>query len=99
MPTPKEKFNFTDAYQELEEINDWFQQEDIDLDKGLKRYRRGLELIKKCRGRLKEAEKQFHDIKKEFPIEKSKENKVAQNKNTEKNNDGVEKVNDKEIPF
>lgn len=66
MPTGKEEFNFTKAYQELEEINKWFQEEDIDLDEGLKKFRRGLELIKQCRERLKKVENQFQEIKKEF---------------------------------
>jgi len=63
---PDEKFNFTKAYQELEEINEWFQGEDIDLDEALKKYERGIELVKKCRERLKEAENKFEDIKKKY---------------------------------
>ncbi len=61
----KEKFNFTKAYQEIEEINRWFQQEDIDLEEGLKKYQRGLKLVKECRQRLKETENQLKEIKKE----------------------------------
>jgi len=61
-----EKFNFTKAYQELEEINEWFQGEDIDLDEALKKYERGIELVKKCQERLKEAENKFEDIKKKY---------------------------------
>lgn len=95
MPKSKEKFNFTNAYQELEEINEWFQQEDIDLDEGLKKYKRGLELIKKCRGRLKEAENQFRDIKKEFKIEETKETPFENDTNS---NDESE-VKSEEIPF
>jgi len=65
----KEKFDFTKAYQELEEINEWFQQEDIDLEKGLEKYKKGLELVKRCRERLKKTENQLRDIQKEFPKE------------------------------
>jgi exodeoxyribonuclease VII small subunit len=42
----EEKFNFTKAYKEIEEINTWFQQEDINLDEALEKYERGMELIK-----------------------------------------------------
>jgi len=61
-----EKFNFTKAYQEIEEINEWFQGEEIDLDEALKRYEKGMELVKKCKERLKEAENKFEEIKKKF---------------------------------
>lgn len=60
------KFDFSKAMTELEEINRWFQSEEIDLDIGLAKFRRGLELIKMCRGRLKQVENEFIEIKKEF---------------------------------
>jgi len=66
---PDEKFNFTKAYQEIEVINEWFQREDIDLDEALKNYERGMELVKKCKERLKEAENKFEEIKKKYFIE------------------------------
>ena len=72
----KEKFDFTKAYYELEQINEWFQQEDIDLEKGIEKYKRGLELVKKCRERLKTTENQLRDIQKEFPKEESKTEKA-----------------------
>jgi len=56
MSDPKNKtFDFAKAIEELEEINRWFQNEEIDLDKGLSKFRRGLELIKKSRERLKQV--------------------------------------------
>lgn len=67
-----QKFNFTKAIKELEEINNWFQNEEIDLEEGLRKFRRGLELIKQCQERLKTVENEFKKIKKEFaeePIE------------------------------
>lgn len=93
----KEKFNFTEAYQELEKLNDWFQREDIDLDEGLKKYRRGLELIKKCRERLKAAENQFIEIKKEFFIKELKEGSAS--KRTKNGNNSDEEDDVKDIPF
>lgn len=62
----KEKFNFSEAYKELEQINEWFQKDDIDIDEALKKYERGLELINLCKKRLKEVENKFEDIKNKY---------------------------------
>ncbi|HOK34708.1 MAG TPA: exodeoxyribonuclease VII small subunit [Candidatus Paceibacterota bacterium] len=62
----EEKINFTKAYQEIEEINEWFQNEDIDLEEALKKYERGMELIKKCKERLNEAENKFEEIQQKY---------------------------------
>ena len=66
---PEEKFNFTKAYQEIEEINEWFQGEEIDLDEALRKYEKGMDLINKCKERLKEAENKFEEIKKKYTAE------------------------------
>jgi exodeoxyribonuclease VII small subunit len=66
------KFDFTESVNKLEEINSWFQNEDIDLDEGLYKLKAGKELIKKCRTRLKEVENEFIKIKKEF-VEEAQE--------------------------
>jgi exodeoxyribonuclease VII small subunit len=66
---PDEKFNFTKAYQEIEEINEWFQSEEIDLDEALQKYEKGMDLINKCKERLKEAENKFEEIKKKYAAE------------------------------
>lgn len=72
MSDPKDKtFDFAKAIEELEEINRWFQNEEISLDEGLSKFRRGLELIKKSRERLKQVENEFKKIKKEFSEEES----------------------------
>lgn len=59
------KTNFKQAIKELEEINTWFQQENIDLDEGLVKLKRGKELIKICKEKLKEVENEFVEIKDE----------------------------------
>jgi exodeoxyribonuclease VII small subunit len=64
--TTDKKFNFTSAYEELEKINEWFSGEDIDLDEALAKYERGMELVNKCRQRLKEAENKFEEIKNKY---------------------------------
>lgn len=63
-----QKFDFTKAIKELEEINRWFQEEEINLDEGLKKFRHGLDLIKKCQQRLKQVENEFVKIKKEYSV-------------------------------
>jgi exodeoxyribonuclease VII small subunit len=63
------KFDFTESVNKLEEINSWFQNEDIDLDEGLHKLKEGKDLIKKCRTRLKEVENEFIKIKGEFAEE------------------------------
>ena len=65
---PKE-FNFTDAYKKIEEINEWFQGEDIDLDEAIDKYKEGMELIQKCKKRLEDTEHKFEDIKSKYTVE------------------------------
>ncbi len=64
--TEEDKFNFTKAYEEVEEINDWFQKEETDLDEALQKYERGMDLVQKCKDRLKKAENKFEEIKKKY---------------------------------
>lgn len=59
----KKQFDFAKAMKELEEINKWFQEEEIDLDLGLEKLKRGKELITACRERLKDVENQFIQIR------------------------------------
>jgi exodeoxyribonuclease VII small subunit len=66
MADDPKKFDFTASIKTLEEINNWFQNEDFNLDEGLQKLRLGKDLIKKCRGRLQEVENEFVKIKQEF---------------------------------
>jgi len=68
--TTEDKFNFTKAYEEVEEINEWFQNEETDLDEALKKYERGMELVQRCKDRLKKAENRFEEIKKRYSKDK-----------------------------
>ncbi len=58
------EFNFKKAFAELEEISTWFQNPDIDLDEALKKYQRGLALIKEAQAHLKETENDFRAVAK-----------------------------------
>jgi exodeoxyribonuclease VII small subunit len=65
----KEKFDFTKAYKEIEEINQWFQKEEIDLEEALSKYEKGMELIEKCKKRLEKSKNKFEEIKKQYSEE------------------------------
>jgi exodeoxyribonuclease VII small subunit len=69
MADDPKKFDFTQAINQLEAINTWFQHEDFNLDEGLHKLKQGKELIKKCRIRLHEVENEFVHIKQEFAEE------------------------------
>jgi exodeoxyribonuclease VII small subunit len=61
-----EEFNFKKALDELKKINEEFDSEEVDLDEALKKFKRGLELAKKCKERLKEVENEVVKIKEKF---------------------------------
>lgn len=91
-------FDFAKAINEIEEINQWFQSEDINLDEGLAKFRRGLELIKKCRTRLKQAENEFTEIKKEFDV--NEKEIISSNEEEQiKNPNDSKGIDPKDIPF
>lgn len=60
------KANFAEAFKELEDIVQWFEASEVDLEEGLKKFERGLELAKKCRSRLSEVENKVTRIKEKF---------------------------------
>ena len=62
----KKDFDFTKAYKEIEEINEWFQKEEIDLEKALDKYEKGMELIEKCKERLEKSKNKFEEIKDKY---------------------------------
>lgn len=66
MSVKEKKANFAEAFKELEEIVQWFESTEVDLEEGLKKFERGLELAKKCRARLGEVENKVTKIKEKF---------------------------------
>lgn len=74
---PKEKSdsqNLNASLKKLAEITDWFEnQEEIDLEEGLRKIREAVKIIKDSKGRLKEIENEFEEIKKEADL-KEEEN-------------------------
>lgn len=59
------KFDLKKALQELEEINRWFAQEEIDLEEGLAKLKTAKKLLQQCRSRLQEVENEFKEIQDE----------------------------------
>lgn len=60
------KSSFADAFQELEQITAWFETAEVDLDEGLKKFERGLELASVCKQKLTEVENKVVELKKKF---------------------------------
>lgn len=64
---PKKKLNFGEAFAELEQITEWFDsEENLDLDKGLKQFERGLELAGELKKKLNQVENKVEEIKEKF---------------------------------
>lgn len=59
-------FDFGGAYKELESIIEWFEREDPDIEAGLAKFERGLQLAKLCKERLKDVENKVVEIKAKF---------------------------------
>jgi len=66
--------NLNNSLKRLSEITEWFDnQEEIDVEEGLKKVKEAAELIKASKERLKTIENEFKEIKKEIDIEEEKE--------------------------
>jgi exodeoxyribonuclease VII small subunit len=61
--------DFGKAFKELEQLAEWFEKEEPDLDKGLEKFERAMELASDCREQLSKAEQKINDIKKKFETE------------------------------
>ena len=65
--------NLNDNLKRLAEITEWFDnQEEIDIEEGLKKVKEAVGLIKASKERLKTIENEFEEIKKEIDIEEEK---------------------------
>jgi exodeoxyribonuclease VII small subunit len=65
MPAKKSP-TFAKAFAELEELTQWFETQDVDLDEGLKKFERGLELAAVCKKKLTEVENKVETLKEKF---------------------------------
>lgn len=66
MTTPAKPFEFDKALKELEEITQWFEQSDTDLDAGLVKFERGMELATQLKAHLAGVENRIEKIKQKF---------------------------------
>lgn len=57
---------FAEAFAELEKLTEWFETEEVDLDVGLAKFERGLELAQVCKKKLSEVENKVTTLKKKF---------------------------------
>ena len=77
---PKEKLdtkNLNNSLKRLAEITEWFDnQEEIDVEEGLKKVKEAAELIRASKERLKTIENEFEEIKKGIE-EETKEDQDA----------------------
>jgi exodeoxyribonuclease VII small subunit len=69
MPKKSPSTDFGKAFTELQAIADWFEREEPDLEKGLEKFERAMELAALCRERLASAEQRIEDIKKKVHTE------------------------------
>jgi len=80
-----EKSNLNSNLKKLVEITEWFDnQEEINVEEGLKKVKEAVELIKTSKERLKNIENEFEEIKKGIDIEDDKE---EENKDEDKDGD------------
>ncbi len=62
--------NLNQNLKRLSEITEWFDnQEEVDVEEGLKKVKEAVALIKASKSRLKEVENEFEEIKKEIEPE------------------------------
>lgn len=59
----KKEISFTEAMTELETLAESLESETVDIDEGVKKFERGLELIADLKKRLQRTEASIRDIK------------------------------------
>jgi exonuclease VII small subunit len=95
--TKEKKEDLTESLKALGEIVSWFEdQEEIDLEIGLEKIKKGAELVKSSKQRLSEIENEFNLIQRE--IEKDGEIKTPSRITTPPEDD-EEEIRKEDIPF
>lgn len=59
-------FEFEKALKELEELTAWFESTDVDLDAGLAKFERGMELAAELKSHLASVENRVEKIRQKF---------------------------------
>lgn len=98
------KQDLTSDLKKLYQICEWFEeQEEVDIEEGLKKVKEAAGLIKRSKERLKEIENEFEEIKEEITEEIEKEGELEEEEESEEefeeyeDNNGEMGVED--IPF
>ena len=61
----EKKQSLSESIRKLEDIVAWFEgQEEIDVEKGLEKFKEGASLVKASRTRLREIENEFREVEK-----------------------------------
>lgn len=61
----EKKESLSESIKKLESIVEWFEnQEEVDVEKGLEKFKEGALLVKSSRERLKEIENEFREVEK-----------------------------------
>ncbi len=63
---PTKPFEFEKALKELEELTAWFESSDVDLDAGLAKFERGMELATELKTHLASVENRVEKIRERF---------------------------------
>jgi len=90
------KQDLTTDLKKLSDISEWFEeQEEVDVEEGLKKVKEAAALIKASRERLKAVENEFEEIKKEIGLKGDDDNKREE----EEEKGEEEEVDVKDIPL
>ena len=71
------KFNFDAAMAELESITSWFESSEVDLDQGLVKFERGMELAAELKDHLATVENRVEKIKLKFNQPTARQSEAA----------------------
>lgn len=63
---PQKPFNFEASLTELDQITQWFESSDADLDAGLEKFERGMVLAASLKEHLSKVENRIEKIKAQF---------------------------------
>ncbi|MDD5071450.1 MAG: exodeoxyribonuclease VII small subunit [Patescibacteria group bacterium] len=106
MTTKKiDKIDLNDQLRRLSEIAEWFeQQEEVDVEEGLKKVKEAALLIKMSKKRLTEVENEFEEIKKDIAdeveeVEENEDNNVSEEIDVQNEEVDIEDEQIENIPF
>jgi exodeoxyribonuclease VII small subunit len=81
---PNKPVNLKESLNSLNEIVQWFEsQEEIDVEAGLDKVKKGAELVKVCKQRLTEIENEFKQIQRDVESDSKNESVVGREENSD----------------